>query len=508
MILISVLAISAVSAAEDNGLSDNEQISLAVPDVNEIPTSSENGLLAADIQASESPQINITTKDTPYNERASVEITTNINATMPKVNIYVDGNSVKNLTLFMQGKGTYNIPANTYDVGSHTIEVTYNDATYGLISSSAILNIIQFTPIVNVDDVTVNVGDIVTIPFTVTDNKGKGIAGKANVTVFLNDGNTVSQIVEFDDTSKYNFDLASLFNSTNLFNGTALNISGLFNGSEFNISAVFNGTNFNISGLFNGTTFNLTALLNGTGLNTTNFNITGLLNGTGLNITALFNGTGINITGLFNGTGLNLTGLMDGTGLNLTGLLNGTDFSALFNGTDFSSKFNITSFDFEELFNTPSQDSSNSDSSNLLMISLSDAILKADRPNFDITNWTKGNSTLDILGIFEKLGINLTKIFGGNAKQHNATFDYPFDAGIYKILVTLLGDKNYVPVSDTAKLIVIGHHTPDTPDKNTTEHQAEAKKEVVGPVTGNPLAVMLLAVFAIFGLGFRKRDKL
>ena len=542
MVLISLLAVSAVSAADVNELSDNSIISVADSDISEAPNV-DQGLSAANVEANARPEINITTQDTPYNEMAKVDITTtNINATMPKVNVFVDGVSVKNLTLFMKGKGTYNIPAKTYDVGKHTIDVSYNDTTYGVIKSSAVLNILQVTPVVNVSDVTVKVGEIVTVPFTVTDNKGKGMEGKANVTIYLNDGKTVSQIVEFNDSSKFNFDFSKLFNGTSLFNGTGLNISGLFNGSGFNISSMFNGTNFNISGIFNGTTFN--------------------------------------ITGMFNGSGLNLTGI-----------LNGTDFKALFNGTDFSSKFNITSLDFTSLFNRTSVNSPNAESSGLLMISLADAILNADKPNFNLGNWSKGNSTFDISGILDGLGIDLSKIFGGNAKEHNATFDYPFDAGIYKMSVEYLGNGNYASVTnDTAKLTVLGEKELDgkidpakkpgdkttvdiyltnetrqpipgaavdvilngvhkgtvildvnghgrftfdnltaghyvlvlryqnltktfefniTFDKNTTDNSTEksvAAKTVTTPATGNPIVMMILAVFAIFGFGFRKQD--
>ena len=480
------MAVSAVSAVDTGDLSDSL-------------ISVENPEGSGDV-TSEMPELNISVADTPYNEKAKVEINLKTNASMPKVNIFVDGNAVKNLTIFMGGKGTYNVPAKTYDVGSHTVEVKYTDSTYGVISKSAVFNITQVTPIVSVNNVTAYVGEIVTVPFTVTDNKGKGMAGKARVTIYLHDGNNVSQIVEFNDSSKYDFD----FDLSKLFNGTNLNISGLFNGSNFNISGKFNGTGFNISGLFNGTNFNITGLFNGTsmfngtGFNLTGLNITGLLNGTGFNMSALFNGTGVDISGLLNGTGFNLTGLLDGTGLNLTGLLNGTDFKSFFNGTDFSSKFNITNFDIESIFGGDTVVNTDSDSSGKLMAY--DAVIKT--ANFDISNITNNNGTkINISGLLAGLGIDLSKIFGGGAKEHNATFDYPFDAGVYKMTVELLGDVNYASVTnDTAKLTIIGNST----DNGTVN--PEVVKAANAPVTGNPIFLMFLALFAIFGLGFRKQN--
>lgn len=474
MVLISLMAVSAVSAVDTGDLSDSQ---IAI----------ENPKESIDV-ASEMPELNISVADTPYNEKAKVEINLKTNASMPKVNIFVDGNSVKNMTIFMGGKGTYNVPAKTYDVGSHTVKVSYNDSTYGVISKSAVFNITQVTPIVSVNNVTAYVGEIVTVPFTVTDNKGKGMAGKARVTIYLNDGNNVSQIVEFNDSSKYDFD----FDISKLFNGTSLNISGLFNKSNFNITGKFNGTGFNISGIFNGTNFNLTGMFNGTSMfNGTGLNITGLLNGTGFNMSALFNGTGIDISGLLNGTGFNLTGLLDGTGLNLTGLLNGTDFKSFFNGTDFSSKFNITNFDFESIFggDTTVNTDTDSSSTNLLMAF-----------NTDMTK-SNGTNITDISGLLSSLGIDLSKIFGGGPKEHNATFDYPFDAGVYKMTVELLGDTNYASVTnDTAKLIIIGNST----DNETVDHKIV--KAANTPVAGNPIILMLLVLFAIFGLGIRKQN--
>ena len=505
IVLISLLAVSVVSAANTDDLSEST-LSAA---------SSDSEILAVDNSANQddlvtedttAPELNVTTQDTPYNERAKVQVTLTSNASRPTVSIYVDGDNVKNLSLFMKGKGTYNIPAKTYDVGSHTVEVTYDDPDYGLICKSVILNITQVTPIVSVNDVTAYVGETVVVPFTVTDNKGKGMAGKANVSIYLPD-KILSQIVEFNDTSKFNFDLSSLFN------GTSFNMSGLFNGSSMNISAMFNGSSFNISGLFNGSTFNVSGLMNGSTLN-----LTGLLNGTGLNLTSMFNGTGLNISGLFNGSGFNLSGLLNGTGLNMTGLFNGTDFSSYFNGTDFSSCFNITSFDFSSIFSSSgdsSSSSSDSSSSNALRAAESDEAADSDRPKFDISSLTNGTglsrnsssnfnlSDFNISALLDGLGIDLTKIFGGGATEHNATFDYPFEPGVYKMTVEFIGDGNYASVTnDTAKLTIIGN---DTEESNATDSSIEKHAEAKTlRATGNPVVMMLLAVLAIVGFSFRK----
>lgn len=479
-------------------VSDDSQLSLAAPDTS---------VDAAD----ETAELDVSTQDTPYNEKANVNVSLKTNATMPKVNIFVDGNSVKNLTLFMKGSGSYSIPAKTYDVGSHTVEVKC-----GNITKSVILNITPVSTVITTQDVTVNVGDIVTVPFTVTDNKGKGIAGKARVTIFLDEGN-VSQIVEFDDTNKFNFDFSELLDFTNLFNGTSMNMSGKFSGSDFNISSMFNGTNFNISGLFNGTTFNFTgnfnfsSLMNGTGFNITGLNLTGLLNGSSFNMSALFNGSSIDISGLLNGTGFNLTGLLNGTGLDIGGLFNGTDYKSFFNGTDFSNNFNITNFDFGKFTSksgdtaSTSRPGSSDDLLGIDMGSLTNGTFPGMGNGTFPGNWTIpgfGNGTFDIASLLEKFGINLTKIFGGNVKQHNATFDYPFEPGVYKMLVELLGDGNYLPSFDTAKLTVLGNSTDDDNNDSGSVPEAAAKSL---PAAGNPLAMAALSVLTVCGLGLRRK---
>ena len=72
--------------------------------------------------------------------------------------------------------------------------------------------------------------------------------------------------------------------------------------------------------------------------------------------------------------------------------------------------------------------------------------------------------------------------------------------GVYTVGISYAGSNIYDSASTTAKLTIIGNST----DNGTVD--PVVAKAATGPVTGNPIFMMLLAVFAIFGLGLRKQN--
>lgn len=457
-IFISLIAINAVSAAED--VSDVISSDFSSQDVQCIDMN--ENVLADDTN---DVQLIVTTSNTPYNENATIEVSlsnknasSNFNGTV--VNIYMDGDLLKNVSLDSQGKASYIIPARTYDVGKYFIMATYETDSAVLFNHST-FNITKVTPIVSVENVTAKTGEAVTIPFNVTDNKGKRLSGGVIVTIqWENDslskyteiyegrGNVGFNIGDLigifsNGTGNSTFDFSKLLNGTNI----TMDFSKLFNGSNttFDISKLFNGTNmtFDISSLFNGTntTIDLSKLFNGT--NTT-VDISSFINGTNtttVDLSALLNGTNMtfDISKLFNSTTTNTT----------------FDFSKLFNGTnttfDFSKLFNgTTTFDISHLMNgtisIPTFDRSNTKTN-----TNSDELLGANSTaTFDISDLFNGtNRTTSSFNISDIIKI----LMGGNKTA--TTFNYIFTPGTYNITVTYLPNRNYnKAVNTTAKLII------------------------------------------------------
>jgi len=446
MLLVSCLAISAASAADINNT--NDAVLSDTSDL-ELKAISEADLLSDNTNNIE---LTVSTNATPYNENATIEVSIADTDTSKDYNgsvvlLAIDGKNVNNITLNSEGKGSYIIPASTYEVGTYHVEGVYQTENDQIIIEDTILNITKVTPIVSVENVTVKTGEAVTIPFNVTDNKGKRISGGVIVTIFW-ENDSLSKYVEIDEgKGAADFNLGELigifsnsngtFNISSLFNGTGINISSLFNGSSINLGNLTNGTSLNISSLFNGTSFNISSLFNGTSID-----LGSLLNGTTIDISSIINrnstsnstdvlGASIDIdtSSLINGTSIDLGSLLNGTSIDLGNLTNGTiDISSLLNGTSI------------------------------------------------------GNTSINASGISDIL----SKILKDNTQ---VTFNYIFVPGTYNVTVTYLGNRNYnKAINDTAKLIIVprANITAD----NVVMRYKDGSKYIVNltDYEGNPLA--------------------
>ncbi len=409
MLFISLLVIGAASATDDV----NDANIIAAPDegIDEVQSIAidENSVLKEN-EINTDIKLNISVVDTPYNENTTIEISvidtnTSHNYNGSIVYLLIDGALVNNMTLDSQGKGSYIIPANTYDVGKYYTMAILNDTNGNLVINGKVFNINKVTPVVSVENVTIVSGQTVTIPFNVTDGKGKRVSGGVLVTIFWENDN-LTKYREIEGSGAFNFDLS---NMVGLFSGNGQN-------GTFNISSLLNGTGISI----NGTTIDFGSLFNGTGSNGT-FDFSSLLNGTGIS----FNGTSIDFSSLFNRTG---------NGTNTTNF----DFSSLTNGTG---------IDINSLMNRTGKNTVDTDSTpDLLAIAGIDTTFDVLGLGNRSGNGT-GNSSFNIADIVDMISGYL------NAKM---TFNYLFTPGTYNITVTYLGSRNYGNASnDTAKLIIL-----------------------------------------------------
>ncbi|ALT69650.1 carboxypeptidase regulatory-like domain-containing protein [Methanobrevibacter millerae] len=479
MLLVSCLAISAASAADINNT--NDAVLSDTSDL-ELKAISEADLLSNNTNNIE---LTVSTNATPYNENATIEVSIADTDTSKDYNgsvvlLAIDGKNVNNITLNSEGKGSYIIPASTYEVGTYHVEGVYQTENDQIIIEDTILNITKVTPIVSVENVTVKTGEAVTIPFNVTDNKGKRIAGGVIVTIFW-ENDSLSKYVEIDEgKGAADFNLGELigifsnsngtFNISSLFNGTGINISSLFNGSSINLGNLTNGTSLNISSLFNGTSLNISSLFNGTSID-----LGSLLNGTTIDISSIINRNSTSDSTDVLGASIDIdtSSLINGTSIDLGSLFNGTsiDISSLFNGTsiDTSSLFNGTSIDLSSLLNGTSIDLGNLTNGTIDISSL-------------LNGTSIGNTSINTSGIADAL----SKILKDNTQ---VTFNYIFVPGTYNVTVTYLGNRNYnKAINDTAKLIIVprANITAD----NVIMRYKDGSKYIVNltDYEGNPLA--------------------
>ncbi|WP_458406450.1 Ig-like domain-containing protein [Methanobrevibacter sp.] len=488
--LISMLAIGAVSASNNDDITNitatsdiNDIQNIDNENTDEVIASSNNEeieTINADLNQNDDEiltessvndeiEMNISANETPYDEDAVIEVnvknktaTTNFNNSI--VNVYVDGVFLKNITLDKDGKASFNIPAGTYDVGNYHIQAYFDNNVQ--IAKDTILNIIKATPIVNVNNVTSKAGEIVTIPFNVTNSKGKGISGDVIITIYWQEDSISKYVKITDGTAKASFNLSDLIGIFgNGTNGT-FDFSSLFNGTNttFDISSLFNGTNgtFDMSSLFGeNSTFDISSFLNGTSnitVGNNSFNLTGLKNGTfsignsSFDIGSLLNGTTkisfgnttIDFSTLFGQKDNNTnSGDVLGAAENDNLKANSTfDLSSLFNGNS-TFKIGNSTFDLSSLLNgTFTIGNSSFDIGSLLN---------------GTTNMTLGNTTFDFGSLFN--GTNTTFDISGLLDmllgKGDNTFAYLFTPGTYKIAVTYLSSRNYnAYTNDTASLII------------------------------------------------------
>ena len=512
LVFISLLALGAVSAADnstDVAMAEDADEVQAIEDdfeVEELQTDYDDEVISED--GEEEPiEFNVTVNDTHYDDDVNVEVAVknynaskNYNSTV--VNFMVDGSLVGNTTLNNIGKGSFIIPAGKYEVGSYYIMAsagTFNNA------NGALFKIIKSNPIVNVENVTAKAGEVVTIPFNVTNSRGKGISGDVIITIYWQEDSLSKHVRIVDGSAKASFNLSELigifggngtFNISDLFggNGTSFNISSLIGGNgTLDISSFLNGTsNFTVGN----SSFDISSLLNGTfSIGNGSFNISGIFNGT---TPITIGNTTLDFSGLFNRTNADSNDKLgaadvfgsdnklgaNGTSFDISSFLNGNstfDFGSLLGGNGTFSIGN-SSFDLSSLLNgTFSIGNSSFDIAGILNGTTN---MSFGNTTFDFSSLMNGtNGSFDISSILKML-------LGGG----DNTFAYLFTPGTYKISVTYLTSRNYNEfTNDTARLIITPSNVtfPLTTDLTCGDMSVSAVNAGVDGMIGKYLTITL-----------------
>lgn len=472
IVLISLLAISAVSASEDANAtdivetSDVDDVQAIDETLNEDSTDVLSENQADETLAADEPELNITTEDTPYDKDASIDVEvvnpiSGVELNNSNVSVYVEGEFLNNITLNELGKGKLIIPAGKYESGTYLVETLYRHNST-ILYNNAILSITKAAPTINVEDVNSTYGEIVTIPFNVTDSSGKGISGDVIITIFWEEDSLSKHVKITDGVGKASFNLTDLIG---IFSGNStFNISSLLGGNgTFNISSLLGGNGtLDFGSFFNGTTnitvgnstFDIGSLMNGTfSLGNSTFDIGSILNGT-TNIT--FGNKTIDFSSLFGNKGNSTDNKPDALGAPVydNKLTEGStfDFGSLLNGT--------STFDIGSLLNgTFSIGNSSFNISSLL-----NGTFSIGNSTFDIgsllngtTNMSIGNTTLDFSSLLNgtNSSFDISSILNSLLGKGDNTFAYLFDPGTYKFTVSYLVSRNFNETSKDAKLNII-----------------------------------------------------
>lgn len=220
MVLISLFAVGAVSASDSNNMTDVMQVAaddneMELIDVDEKLNANE--ALSVGEGNSSDVDMNLIVKNTSYDERVIINVTVvdntgTINYTESGVEIYVDGKFVVgkapiNPTTGQSGVG---LALGELEVGRHYVETTLVNGTNKILTKDAVFYVTKATPIVDAQDVIVDLYQNVTIPINVTDKNGNKLSGDAIVTITWS-GDTLSKRVQVvDGIANANFDFTNI----------------------------------------------------------------------------------------------------------------------------------------------------------------------------------------------------------------------------------------------------------------------------------------------------------
>ncbi len=229
MILASLIILGSASAA------DIDDIAVADEEVESVSDSLD--YQNEDILTDEENPISVSAPEAVYGEDASVEISvanTEILNGNKNVGLYVNGEYLQDIELDDEGKATHTFAAKSLDAGDYNILAKVNGADIS--SSLTKLTICKATPVVSVEDVTVTSGEVITIPFNITDGKGNNITADVIVSIIM-EGNSFSKYIANVTGSVASFDMSSMMA---MFAGSGNDSNGT---GGFDWSSMFGGGN-------------------------------------------------------------------------------------------------------------------------------------------------------------------------------------------------------------------------------------------------------------------------
>ena len=263
MVLISLFAISAVSASDSDNATDIMELSDIDEEMETIEVNDNQDItdaLSAGENNTNDIQINIAVENATYDEPVSINITVadntgTVNFTESTVEIQVDGKFIANAPISPTGQSEYTLAIGDCEVGIHDVKATLINGTNRIATNVTLFSVTKATPVVNVENITVKVYETVTIPVNVTDKRGKGITGGAIVTIFWQ-GDSLSKYVNVVDGSAYvTFDFKDIIGIMSSMSMADM-MSGMMGGSGgMNWADMFSGngtSSMNWADMFSG----------------------------------------------------------------------------------------------------------------------------------------------------------------------------------------------------------------------------------------------------------------
>ena len=212
MVLISLFAVGAVSASDSN-MTDTMEVSADDNEIEIIDVENQNEALSDGEDNASDVQMNLIVENTTYDERVNINVTVvdntgTIDFAQSGVEIYVDGKYVVEKAPInpTTGQSGVELALGDVEVGRHYVKTTLINGSNKLISKDAVFYVTKATPVVNVEDIIVDLYQNVTVPVNVTDKNGKGVSGEAIVTIIWSGDSLSKRVSLVDGVGSVNFD--------------------------------------------------------------------------------------------------------------------------------------------------------------------------------------------------------------------------------------------------------------------------------------------------------------
>ena len=357
MVLISLFAVGAVSAADSDNITDAVEVSAVDSEIETIDVDeNQDNPLSAEENNTADVELNINVENATYDEMVSLNVTVVDNTgsfefnESTTVEMIVDGKYIANAPISPTGQSGCALALGDLDAGTHYLKATLVKGTDKIVSKDAFFSVAKAVPVVEVADVIVNVYENVTVPVNVADKNGKAVSGDAIVTIYWASDSLSKRVSVVDGSGNAVFDFTDIIGI----------ITSM--GMEEMMGAMMGGSNgMNWADMFGG---------NGTG----GFNWSQMAN---MNWSEMFGGNGaggMNWSEMFSG---------NGSGNMMEGMMS-VSFEYIFN----PGNYNVTT----TFLASRNYDTANA-TSNLLITYLEDVVYLAD---IDVAKKLGDNTTVTV----------------------------------------------------------------------------------------------------------------
>ena len=236
MVLISILAIGAVSAADGDDIADDMELSDTVDEIGTVELNENQKEILSDGEDPADVDMTVNVENVTYGDPINVDITVTDESHTVVLNqcyaeVYVDDVFINNVTLSDEGRSSFALAVENPDVGKYYMETYLFDSADKIIAFQGIsFQVTKATPIVILENVSAISGAGVKVPINVTDKNGNKVSGDAIVSIQLAD-NTISKYAKIvNGTAEASFDMADMMGS--MMGGGGMNFGDMFSANS------------------------------------------------------------------------------------------------------------------------------------------------------------------------------------------------------------------------------------------------------------------------------------